>query len=122
MYDVVKNRKVKYGELLNERAPLLETINQAIGANSVDYINLNRLIDFQINCGILCTKNGDYSSGTNGRVEDTLSLEHSPIRTRAPRGFCILRDQVLVLYSRQELDPLAVDRNMVLLPIWIFIK
>lgn len=42
--------------------------------------------------------------------------EHSPIRTRAPRGFCILRNQVLVLYSRQKLDPLAVkDRNMVLL-------
>jgi hypothetical protein len=56
MYDVVKNRKVKYGELLNERAPLLETINQAIGANSVDNINLNRLIDFQINCGILCNE------------------------------------------------------------------
>lgn len=31
--------------------------------------------------------------------------EHSPIRT--PRGFCILRDQVLVLCSGQELDPIA---------------
>jgi hypothetical protein len=36
-------------------------------------------------------------------------ISTSPIRTRAPRGFCILRDQVLVLYSRQELDPLAVN-------------
>ncbi|WP_340010254.1 hypothetical protein MHI32_16115 [Paenibacillus sp. FSL H7-0690] len=33
--------------------------------------------------------------------------EHSPIRARAQRGFSVLRDQVLVLCSGQELDPIA---------------
>lgn len=33
--------------------------------------------------------------------------EHSPLKTRAPRGFSILRDQVLVLCSGQELGPIA---------------
>lgn len=33
--------------------------------------------------------------------------EHSPIRARAQRGFSVLRDQVLVLFLRQELGPIA---------------
>lgn len=45
----------EYGGLLHERAPHLETLNQAIGENSIDNINMNRLIDFQINCSLLCT-------------------------------------------------------------------
>jgi len=33
--------------------------------------------------------------------------EHSPIRAHAQRGFSVLRDQVLVLCSGQELGPIA---------------
>ena len=33
--------------------------------------------------------------------------EHSTIRARAQRGFSVLRDQVLVLCSGQELVPIA---------------
>ncbi|ULO04868.1 hypothetical protein H1230_17145 [Paenibacillus sp. 19GGS1-52] len=33
--------------------------------------------------------------------------ELSPIRARAQRGFSVLWDQVLVLCSGQELDPIA---------------
>ncbi|WP_144026975.1 hypothetical protein [Paenibacillus sp. FSL R7-0273] len=33
--------------------------------------------------------------------------EHSPIETRARRGFSVLWDQVLVLCSGQELGPIA---------------
>lgn len=33
--------------------------------------------------------------------------EHSPIRARAQCGFSVLWDQVLVLFSGQELDPIA---------------
>lgn len=41
-----------------------------------------------------------YRHGVEGQ-------EHSPIRSRAQRGFSVLRDQVLVLFSGQELGPFA---------------
>lgn len=40
-------------------------------------------------------------------MTDVRGQEHSPIRTRARRGFFVLKDQVLVLFSGQELDPFA---------------
>ncbi|MDH6505344.1 hypothetical protein M2108_000296 [Paenibacillus sp. PastM-3] len=46
--------------------------------------------------------------GTMFLSSDTVGgLEHSPIRARAQRGFSVLWDQVLVLCSGQELDPIA---------------
>ncbi|MCQ6563488.1 DUF4238 domain-containing protein [Paenibacillus mendelii] len=44
-----------YGELLLARAPALEKLDEHFGPHGVsDNTNFNRLIDFQINCGLLC--------------------------------------------------------------------
>ncbi|GGG14600.1 hypothetical protein GCM10010912_68820 [Paenibacillus albidus] len=42
-----------------------------------------------------------------GYTSDVDGQEHSPIKTRVQYGFFFLRDQVLVLSSGQELDPIA---------------
>ncbi|WP_281884195.1 DUF4238 domain-containing protein [Paenibacillus sp. YYML68] len=43
-----------YKNLLLGRAPSLNTFVEEVGGNLEDTINLNRLIDFQIYCGLLC--------------------------------------------------------------------
>lgn len=45
--------------------------------------------------------------GTYNYIVVVRRQEHSPLRTRAWRGFSILRDAVLVLCSGQELDPIT---------------
>ncbi|AWP27740.1 sigma factor [Paenibacillus sp. Cedars] len=40
-------------------------------------------------------------------TQEAFLKAYRPIRTRAQRGFFVLLDQVLVLCSRQELDPIA---------------
>lgn len=44
-----------YAELLLKRAPALQELDAVLGANAIhDNNNFNRLIDFQINAGLLC--------------------------------------------------------------------
>lgn len=43
-----------FEKLLNDRAPSLKSLNNAINNNNQDNTNMNRLIDFQIYCGLLC--------------------------------------------------------------------
>lgn len=48
-------RGVEYSKNLLARAPALEELDSIMGPHAVeDNTNLNRLIDYQINCGLLC--------------------------------------------------------------------
>lgn len=101
-------RGEEYGGLLHERAPHLETLNQAFGENSIDNINLNRLIDFQINCGLLC--NAEWRLLHNQTTIPFIlsDLGYAPIQAErygygTGRGYFIPMSKTLALVITQRL-------------------